>query len=74
MSVMVGNTTLTSGSPVTVDSTEAVLFEFTVNGNYTLNMTVGGDCTPGGWETIYINQFYSTGPITADCTVTFTAM
>jgi YVTN family beta-propeller protein len=66
-----------SGSNVTIDPSSAqtiaengsASFEVTADAGYTRVDTVGGTCPAGSWA----SDVYTTGAITADCTVTFSA-
>jgi hypothetical protein len=63
------NVTIMPGDPQVVAPNAVVYYVITPDSGHTLSTTVGGTCTQGGWS----GTSYTTGAITADCTVTFSA-
>jgi hypothetical protein len=61
-----GSFTPTGAQTVNHNATKA--FTVTASSGYTTDATVGGTCTQGSW----VGTVYTTGAITADCTVSFT--
>ncbi|MDR3443056.1 MAG: hypothetical protein P4L65_08570, partial [Legionella sp.] len=64
-----GNETITPDSAQTVAYGTTQAFTVTANASYILSTTVGGDCPAGSWS----ENTYTTGAITADCSVSFVA-
>lgn len=62
-----GGVTVTPSLPQTVSAGSTQAFTVTAGANYTLSTTVDGTCPAGSWS----GSTYTTGPITADCTVEF---
>jgi hypothetical protein len=61
--------TLSPPGNLTVKQGDAGVFSITPDNGYVLSRTVGGTCPAGALQDLV----YTTGPITADCTVIFTA-
>jgi hypothetical protein len=72
--VQVNNENIASGTTQTIGALQTQMYAVIPIGDYAVNMTVGGTCPPGGWSTIYITEFYTTGEIAGDCTVVFSAL
>ncbi|MDR3442481.1 MAG: fibronectin type III domain-containing protein, partial [Legionella sp.] len=64
-----GHETINPSTVVTVNAGTSQQFTVTPNSGYTLSTTVGGTCTQGSW----IGNTYTTGAITSNCTVIFSA-
>ncbi len=63
------NVVISPNSPQTVISGATQAFTVTANAGFTLSSTVGGTCATGSWS----GSVYTTGPIIASCTVSFSA-
>ena len=61
------NTVVSPSSPQTVSSGTSPNFTVTANTEYIASQTVGGTCPSGSWS----GSTYTTGTISADCTVSF---
>jgi hypothetical protein len=61
--------TISPSSPQAVAYGQQQTFTVTASTGYTLSQSVGGDCPAGTWS----GSGYTTGPITASCSVSFTA-
>lgn len=64
-----GHETINPATPVTVNAGTSQQFTVTPNSGYTLSTTVGGTCAQGSW----IGNKYTSGAITGNCTVIFSA-
>jgi hypothetical protein len=64
-----GNETISPSGAQTVNSGDTQAFTVTPNTGYTVDTTTFGDCPAGTWS----GATYTTGAITADCSVSFTA-
>jgi hypothetical protein len=62
-----GGLNITPSEPQTVTDGSTQAFTVTAETNYTATQDVGGSCPAGSWS----GDVYTTGPITADCTVAF---
>lgn len=60
------NGTISPATPQTVNSGATKTFTISANSGYTTDANVGGTCPAGSWS----GDQYTTGAITADCTVT----
>ncbi len=63
------NVALNPNAPQSVASGGKQAFTVTANAGYSLSSTVGGTCSAGSWS----GSVYTTGVITANCTVSFSA-
>jgi hypothetical protein len=61
------NLSIVPNAAQTVSSGATASFTVTANSSHILSSTVGGSCPSGSWS----GNSYSTGPITANCTVIF---
>ncbi|WP_115703569.1 hypothetical protein [Legionella sainthelensi] len=64
-----GHETIDPDSSQTVSAGSVLQFIVNANPNYTVSQTVGGSCPQGNWN----GNTYTTGAITNDCSVTFSA-
>lgn len=63
------NETIAPSTPQTVTAGATQSFTVTANSGFTVSNSVGGTCPAGSWSA----SVYTTGAITASCTVTFSA-
>lgn len=63
------NTTISPNTAQTVNYNTTKSFTVTGNSGYTANSTVGGTCAAGSWS----GSTYTTGNVTANCTVSFSS-
>jgi hypothetical protein len=63
------NVTISPRAPQSVSSGATQTFTVTSNSGYSLSSTVGGTCPQGSWS----GSTYTTGAITANCSVSFSA-
>ncbi len=64
-----GHETISPDTPQNVQKNATQSFTVTANRGYTLDNTVGGTCPLGAW----VDSVYTTGAITASCSVTFSS-
>lgn len=69
MTLDLNNVTVSPSSAPAVAGGTLQAFTVTADAGYTLSMTVGGTCLNGDWH----GDVYTTGAITANCTVSFSA-
>jgi hypothetical protein len=65
-----GNETINPATPQTVNYGSTQSFTVTPNSGHAVSTTVGGTCPAGSWS----GYVYTTGAITSNCTVTFSAV
>ncbi|MEZ5565979.1 MAG: hypothetical protein R3F24_10870 [Gammaproteobacteria bacterium] len=63
------NVSVSPGTPQAVDFGGTTMFTVTADSGYTRTNAVGGSCTAGTWA----GAVYTTGAVTQDCTVSFSA-
>jgi peptidoglycan hydrolase-like protein with peptidoglycan-binding domain len=64
-----GNESISPNTAQTIEEGSTLALTVTADSGYTLSDTVGGTCLAGSWS----GSVYTTGAITADCTVSFSA-